>query len=60
MSEALIAGWAAGYAALLVWLVVRVVNRPKSWGMAIALPVLVGCIGGVVVLMLAQVLRMWP
>jgi hypothetical protein len=49
MSEFLLTVWATTYAALLVWLVVRVINRPNDWAMAITVAVLVGCTGILVI-----------
>jgi hypothetical protein len=42
MGELLVAGFATGYGALLVWLTVRVVNRPSYWVVAVTIAVLVG------------------
>jgi hypothetical protein len=41
MRELLITGFATGYGVLLVWLTVRVVNRPTYWVAAVTIAVLV-------------------
>ena len=57
MGHSILAVWGTAYAALLLWLVVRVVNRPESWGMAITVPVIAGCAGGTWTLVLLEVLK---